>query len=217
MPANMKARRRRCGGADRFRRERGEKMEKTIVRDATPGDASRILEIYSYYVTDTAITFEYVIPSTEEFRQRMRQTMQKYPYLVIEEDGDIQGYAYAGVFKDRAAYDWACEMTVYIDRNAQRRGLGRMIYEALEAKLKAMGILTLYACIAYPEKEDEYLTRNSVMFHKRLGYTLAGTFRRCGYKFDRWYDMVWMEKIIGGHTQGQRPVTAYPETARKRS
>ena len=192
-------------------------MEKIIVRDAVPEDALRILEIYSYYITDTAITFEYVIPSTEEFRQRMRHTLQKYPYLVIEEDGVIQGYAYAGVFKDRAAYDWACEMTVYIDRNAQRRGLGRMIYEALEAKLKAMGILNLYACIAYPEKEDEYLTRNSVMFHKRLGYTPAGTFRRCGYKFDRWYDMVWMEKIIGGHTQGQRPVTAYPEIGRKRS
>ena len=185
--------------------------EKVIIRDAVLEDAPRILEIYSYYITDTAITFEYDIPATDEFRERMRRIMQKYPYLVVEQDGIIQGYAYAGVFKDRAAYDWSCEMTVYIARNEQRRGLGRMIYEALEARLKAMGIMNLYACVAYPEKEDEYLTRNSAMFHKQLGYALAGTFRRCGCKFGRWYDMVWMEKLIGDHAKGQKPVTAYPE------
>ena len=113
------------------------------IRDARIGDVQRLLEIYDYYVKNTAITFEYDTPSPEEFGARMERIMSRYPYLVIEKDGRIEGYAYAGVFKDRKAYDRSCEMTVYIDRDARKTGLGRMIYEALEEKLKDMGILNL--------------------------------------------------------------------------
>ncbi len=178
-----------------------------IVRDATLADAERLLRIYDYYVKNTAITFEYETPSLEEFQGRMRRTMERYPYLVIEQDGAALGYAYAGAFVGRAAYDWSCEVTIYLDRRAQKQGMGRRLYEALAARLQAMGILNLYACIGYPEVEDEYLTTNSADFHAHLGFAQVGRFHRCGYKFGRWYDMIWMERILGAHTAHQPSVT----------
>ena len=174
-------------------------MIKTVIRKAVPEDAERLLEIYGYYVRNTAVTFEYEVPSPEEFRLRMERTMKRYPYLVIERDGRTAGYAYAGTFKDRDAYGWSCETTIYLDHREVKEGLGRMLYEALEKELKEMGILNLYACIGVPEKDDEYLTSNSAGFHAHLGFTKAGEFHRCGYKFGRWYNMIWMEKIIGEH------------------
>lgn len=98
-------------------------------------------------------------------------------------------------------------MTVYIDHTAQKCGLGRKIYASLEAKLKDMGILNLYACIGYPEVEDEYLNKNSAEFHAHLGFTKVGEFCKCGYKFSRWYNMIWMEKIIGVHQVNQPPIS----------
>ena len=175
-------------------------MQDITIRNASLADAPRILEIYAWYVEHTVITFEYDVPSLEEFEGRMRRTMQKYPYLVIERDGRVEGYAYAGPFVGRAAYDWACELTIYLDHDARKHGMGRALYEALADRLQAMGILNLYACIGYPQVEDEYLTRNSARFHEHLGFALVGTFHNCGYKFGRWYDMVWMEKIRSRNT-----------------
>lgn len=183
-------------------------MGAVTVRSARLEDAGRILEIYEYYVLHTAITFEYDVPTPEEFRSRMQRTMMRYPYLVAEKDGVIMGYAYAGAFVGRAAYDWSCELSVYISHTALRCGIGRMLYESLEAELKRMGILNLYACIAYPETDDEYLSRNSAQFHAHLGFSKAGEFHKCGYKFGRWYDMIWMEKIIGEHLPEQPPVSS---------
>ena len=182
-----------------------------VVRDATLDDAERILEIYDYYVKNTAITFEYDTPSLAEFQERMKKIMQRYPYIVILKDGRIEGYAYAGSFVGRAAYDWSCEMTVYLDPNARKCGMGRMIYEALEKALRDMGILNLYACIGYPENNDEYLTTNSADFHAHLGFLKVGEFHKCGYKFGRWYNMIWMEKVIGEHEMEQPAITGYPE------
>lgn len=179
------------------------------IRNATIADAERILEIYDYYVKNTAITFEYDTPTLDEFKHRMENTMQRYPYLVILKDGHIQGYAYAGAFVERAAYDWSCEMTVYLDHNAQKCGMGRAIYEALENALHDMGILNLYACIGYPECDDEYLTTNSADFHSHLGFVKVGEFHKCGYKFGRWYSMIWMEKMIGKHQNAQMQITHY--------
>lgn len=173
------------------------------IRNAVIDDAKRILEIYAYYVENTAISFEYTVPTLAEFQDRMKRTMEKYPYLVITKDDVVCGYAYAGAFIGRAAYSRSCEMTVYLDRGVHKCGLGRKLYEALEARLKEMGILNLYACIGYPDTEDEYLDKNSAEFHEHLGYTKVGEFHQCGYKFGRWYNMVWMEKIIGGHHTGQ--------------
>ena len=184
-------------------------MENIVVRNARAEDAQAFLDIYSYYVKNTAISFEYEVPSLEEFKDRMRKTLKKYPYPCIVKDGIIKGYAYAGAFVGRAAYDWSAEMTVYIAHDARKCGLGRRIYEALETALKEMGILNLYACIGYPEVEDEYLTKNSALFHQHMGYRKVGEFHRCGYKFGRWYHMVWMEKIIGEHSENQTAVRPY--------
>ena len=181
----------------------------TSIRNAVIDDAARLLEIYTYYVESTAITFEYDIPTIEDFRSRMKHTMEKYPYLVIEVDGVILGYAYAGSFVGRAAYDWSCEMTIYLDHTAQKQGLGRKLYVALEQALKDMGILNLYACIGYPAVPDEYLTTNSADFHAHLGFAEVGRFHKCGYKFGRWYDMIWMEKVIGEHMDEADPVRNY--------
>ena len=141
--------------------------------------------------------------------------MEKYPYLVAELDGYVVGYAYAGRFVGRAAYDWSVETTIYLDRGMRGRGIGRRLYGALEEALKDMGVLNLNDCIAYPEKEDEYLTRSSAEFHARLGYRLVGEFRLCGYKFGRWYNMIWMEKLIGEHTSEPAAVAPYSAAGRK--
>ena len=127
---------------------------KMLIRSALPDDAGRILEIYSYYVENTAITFEIDVPSPDELKKRITKTLARYPYLVLEEDGRIEGYAYAGVFYDRAAYDHSCEVTIYLDRNSHGKGYGRLLYGELEKELKARGIINLYACIADPVVKD---------------------------------------------------------------
>lgn len=170
------------------------------IRAVTTDDAGRLLEIYSYYVTNTAITFEYDPPTLEEFTARISGTLKKYPYLCILRDDRILGYAYAGPFHTRAAYQWAAEVTIYVASDARKLGLGRMLYETLEEKLKEKGLLNLYACIGYPRAKDPYLTDNSARFHEHMGYIKVGEFHSCGYKYGRWYDMIYMEKIIGEHS-----------------
>ena len=181
-----------------------------MIREAKPEDAKALLDIYAYYVENTAVTFEYEVPGTDAFRKRIVRTLEGYPYLVLEEDGILLGYAYAGVFKNRPAYSRCCELSIYLSRGARGRGCGRMLYEALEAELKQRGFLNLYACIADPIVEDEYLTRNSEQFHRHLGFAKVGEFHRCGYKFGRWYNMIWMEKLIGEqeHFSGSSSLTA---------
>jgi len=183
------------------------------IREATEADAREILEIYAPYVIKTAITFEYEVPGLEEFRARIRRVKEKYPYLVAEQDGVMAGYAYVEAFKGRAAYDWAVETSIYVPMDGRRRGVGRRLYQALEDCMVRQGILNLNACIGYPREEDAYLTRDSVRFHEKLGYRMVGEFHQCGYKFGRWYDMVWMEKIIGEHRDNQPAVRWWPEIA----
>jgi phosphinothricin acetyltransferase len=161
------------------------------------------LEIYAPYVEHTAITFEYEVPTVAEFKNRIETTLKKYPYLVAEKDKELLGYAYAGAFKERAAYDWAVETSIYVRMDLKRQGIGSFLYATLEKALKAQGILNLNACIAYAVCEDEFLTNDSVYYHEKQGYIKVAHFHKCGYKFNRWYDMVWMEKIIGEHTDNQ--------------
>lgn len=177
------------------------------IRMAVPEDAEELLNIYSPYVRQTAITFEYEVPTIEEFGRRVSHTLEKYPYLVAEWNGKPIGYAYAGPFKTRAAYDWAVETSIYIRQDMRKKGLGGHLYETLEELLGRQGFLNLYACIACPAvEEDPYLDKNSVQFHEHMGYHLAGEFHQCGYKFDRWYNMVWMEKHLGEHHSSQPAV-----------
>lgn len=186
-------------------------MENSNIRIATKQDARELLEIYAPYVEKTAITFEYTVPTVQEFENRISRILEKYPYIVAEKNGRIVGYAYADAFKSRAAYDWAVETTIYVREDQQKTGIGRELYEALEKILSMQNILNLNACIAYPEAEDKYLTQNSVQFHKHFGYRLVGEFYKCGYKFDRWYNMVWMEKHIGEHKTPPAAVKTFDE------
>lgn len=181
------------------------------IRFATVHDAPQLLAIYAPYVELTAVTFETRVPTLEEFTERIERTLARYPYLVAERDGMIVGYAYAGPFKTRAAYDWAIETSVYVRRDVRRTGAGRALYTALERVLAAQGIVNMNACVAYADRDDEYLTRDSVTFHERLGFKLVGEFHDCAHKFGRWYSVIWMEKHIGEHLADQPPAKPFPE------
>lgn len=175
------------------------------IRRASASDYPRLLEIYTPYVEKTAVTFDYVAPTGEEFSAKLDHLAQRYPVLVAEDRlSRPVGFAYASQFKDKAAYDWAVETTIYLHEDERGRGVGRQLYGALERALSAQGVLNLNACIAIPAtgSVDEHLTLDSVRFHEALGYRLVGEFRQCGYKFDRWYSMVWMEKFLGSHFDG---------------
>lgn len=181
------------------------------LRPAVPGDAAALLEIYAPYVRETAITFEYQVPSPEEFRERIRRTLERWPYLVAEAGGRCLGYAYLGAFVGRAAYGWSAESSIYLRRDARRQGIGRRLYEALEDLARAQGIWNLNACVGTPAAEDPYLTRNSLEFHAHMGFRLVGEFQKCGYKFGTWYNMAWMEKLLGEHPARPDPVRLFPE------
>ena len=187
-------------------------MDKKIkIRIAKTEDTRALLSIYAPYVETTAVTFEYQVPSEDEFKKRIQHILQRYPYLVAELNGEALGYTYAGAFHERAAYDWSVETTIYVKKNQRRLGIGRKLYDALETALKAQGILNLNACIAYPEEEDRYLTKDSVAFHHKMGFQMVGQFHNCGYKFNRWYHMVWMEKQIGIHEESQSRVKTFAD------
>ena len=181
-------------------------MDMIKIRGAALDDAAQIRAIYAPYVEKTAITFETEVPSTEEFRSRISATLLRYPYIVAEQGKRIIGYAYAGPFKQRVSYDWSCETTVYVDRSCHGQGIGRALYEELEERLKALGIRNMYACIACPRVEDEYLDLGSPRFHEKLGFTRCGEFHNCANKFGRWYNMIWMEKPIADYPPDPPPV-----------
>jgi phosphinothricin acetyltransferase len=173
------------------------------IRTATVDDAENLLKIYAPYVSQTAITFEYEVPTVSEFRHRIENVLKMYPYLVADKDGEILGYAYASAFKDRAAYNWAVETSIYVRMDNKKKGIGSLLYNALEDALRYQGVLNLNACIAYTDHEDDYLTNDSVRYHEKFGYKTVAHFHKCGYKNNTWYDMVWMEKFIGKHLENQ--------------
>ena len=124
---------------------------------------------------------------------------------------EIVGYAYAGPFKERKAYDWAVELSVYVKEDCRGRGVGKKLYHTLEEILRQQNILNLNACIAYPREDNTHLTDDSVRFHEHMGYKIIGRFSKCGYKFREWYDMVWMEKHIGEHMEEQAEIRPFSE------
>ena len=137
------------------------------IERVTTSDAEELLAIYAPYVTGTAISFETEVPSVEEFRGRIEKISSKYPYIkAVDEDNKILGYAYAGTFKERSAYDWSVETTVYIRQDCRRQGIGKELYEALEKALRGMGVLNMNAVklcydsvIASESKSLKKLTR----------------------------------------------------------
>ena len=182
------------------------------IRTVRPEDAPELLAIYAPYVRETAITFEYEVPALEEFSERIRRTLERFPYLAAQSGDRLLGYAYASPFQGRPAYGWSAQSSIYVDRSVRRSGVGRALCTALEQTLTAQNFLNLNACIAMPAQDsDPYLTCGSAAFHTAMGYRPAGWFHQCGYKFGRWYDMIWMEKILGPHPDVPAPIIPFPE------
>ena len=167
------------------------------LRFASPTDAEALVAIYAPYIQKTAITYEYEVPSPAEFAERIRTYSAKYPYLVAELDGTPVGYAYACPLGSRPAFDWSVEAAIYIREDCKGMGIGKALYQKLEATLKTMGIRSMTAAVATVEHEDPYLTNASLAFHLRMGFVPVGTFHHAGCKFGRWYDLTWLEKQIG--------------------
>lgn len=158
------------------------------IRFAAEADAAPLLRIYGQYI-DTAITFEYTLPTRVEFEKRIRDISREYPYLVCEEAGEIVGYAYAHRQAERAAYQWNAELSVYLDQAHTGRGLGRELYGKLMDLLRLQGVRTVYALVTVPNRRSEGL-------HCQLGFRHMGTQRSTGYKAGAWRDVAWFEKAI---------------------
>ena len=171
-------------------------MSELKIRDAQLEDAARLVEIYSHYVLDTAVSFECTAPSVEEFADRIKNIKTKFPYLVCEKDGKIIGYVYASSYSSRAAYDWTVSTSIYVDKDCRRNGAGSLLYKELEKRLKEKGILNLLAGVAFCENEDEYLTHDSQKFHLKMGYSEVAHMKGVGKKFERWYDIKWFQKKL---------------------
>ena len=156
-----------------------------MIRIATEADVPQMLAIYAPYILTTTYTFEYTIPTEEEFLRRFRDITARFPWLVWEEKGKILGYAYGSAPFERAAYSWCAEDSVYLCPEAQGRGIGKRLCRALEKILTFQGFRQVYAIIT---SENQ----TSLEFHKKLGYTPCGHFPKCGYKFGRWLEVTWL-------------------------
>lgn len=160
-----------------------------MVRFACEADLPAILNIYAPYVKNTAISFEYTVPTLSEFTARFQAVTAQFPWLVWEEDGAVLGYAYAAAPFERAAFSWCAEPSIYLAPQAQSKGIGRMLYTALEAILKWQGYKLLYAVITTDNTA-------SIAFHKALGYEFLSDFPGCGFKLGSWHGITWMEKPL---------------------
>lgn len=181
-----------------------------MIRVAKETDSPQLAGIYGWYVENTAVSFEYDAPTAEEFAGRIREILQTHPFLVYEEEGELLGYAYAHPLICRKACDWAVEVSIYIRRDARGKGIGKDLYETLEKALLLQNICTLEACVASADVLDEYLTDDSVRFHNRMGYTQVGKMSDCGYKFGRWYHLLWLEKHIAPRKRTTEAMISFP-------
>ena len=170
-------------------------MEEAVcVRAAAPEDAEQLLEIYTPFVISedsslSNVSFELAAPDVEEFRQRIQDISKQFPYLVGEVNGQILGYVYCHPYRERLAYQWAVDVTIYLAPVGQGKGLGRLLYETMEKLLCLQGVTMAYSCITVGND-------HSIKMHEALDYRLIGTFTNSGYKNGQWLDTVWLEKQL---------------------
>jgi phosphinothricin acetyltransferase len=180
-----------------------------IIRHADPArDAGACADVYAPYVRDSVASFEARPPDTEELQRRIERITQYYPWLVAEADeagGDVVGYAYAAEHRDRAAYRWAADVTVYISPDHQRRGLGRALYGALFELMVRQGLQVACAGITLPNDA-------SVGLHEACGFELVGTYPRIGWKAGRWWDVSWWERELVERSEEPPPEPGPPVT-----
>lgn len=152
------------------------------IREAVVNDANALSEIYKYYVDNFSYSFEYIAPSAEEFAKRIVDISKKFPFFVCEDNGGIVGFAYAHQFKERKAYQWVCETSIYTKSGCIQKGVGSMLYSKLLPALKKQGFVKAYAILGCPNEGSE-------IFHEKMGFSLAATLTDIGYKHDSWHDI----------------------------
>ena len=175
-----------------------------MIRMATLADVPQILEIYRPYVENTAISFEYTVPTPDAFTKRFLGITEQFAWLVWEEAGKILGYAYGSLPFERAAYGWCAEASIYLRPEAHRKGIGKQLYAALEDILRRQGYRKVYTIITTANEA-------SVKFHEAVGYRHTATMPDCGYKFGNWYGTVWMEKQLSDDLSPTRPPISVKE------
>jgi len=178
------------------------------IRQATPRDAAALLSVYRPYVEQTTITFEYEVPTVEEFARRIAQYSSFYPYLVWEEKGQILGYAYAHRHQERAAYQWNAELSIYLAPDARSRGIGTRLYGALIELLILQGIQNLYGCVTMPNIPSDAL-------HRKMGFSRCCDWHHSGYKHGKWLDVAWYELNLTSDTP-PAPLRSFYELSPKR-
>jgi L-amino acid N-acyltransferase YncA len=164
-------------------------MAPVIIRDATAADAAACAAIYAPYVLQTSVSFEVEPPTPDQMAARISAASAKHAWLVLEVDGRVVGYAYAHPFAERAAYRWSCQVSIYLERERHRSGGGRLLYEALLARLADRGYRRAMAGMTMPNEA-------SAGFHQALGFEPVGVYRRVGWKNGAWHDVAWVQKTI---------------------
>lgn len=161
-------------------------LTRASIRDATVADAAACAAIYAPYVTDTSITFELTPPSAAQMAERITAAQRQHAWIVMEDEEGVAGYAYGGTFRARAAYQWTCEVSVYLERGRHRRGAGRALYAELLPRLAKQGMRTAIACMTLPNDA-------SLGLHRAMGFEDVGVMRRVGHKHGAWHDVAWAQ------------------------
>lgn len=164
-----------------------------IIRSATLKDASSVLAIYRPYIEGSVVSFEYEAPSVSEIEKRISHVMAKYPWIVAEEDGEVIGYAYASEFRTREAYQWKCEVSVYVTDQAKGKGVAKALYDDLLDTLKRMGMVSAIAGMTVPNPETE-------RFHKKYGFKKIAEYPKVGFKNGAWHNVAFAELQLNEYT-----------------
>lgn len=179
-------------------------MSKVKIRLATPADGEALLDIYKWYIENTAITFETEVPLVEDFEKRIENTLSSFPWLVCEVDGVAAGYAYASKHRERAAYQWSADLSIYVDENYHRRYIAKALYKALEDILKLQGYYTVFAGVTTPNPKSE-------AFHTAYGFETIGVFENVGYKLGLWRSVKWFKYTLTDYAKEPTALKTFPE------
>jgi L-amino acid N-acyltransferase YncA len=161
-------------------------MKQALIRLAEPRDTPDLLDIYIPFITDSHTSFEYEVPTLANFQARIDKVLTLLPFLVLEKEGTIAGYAYASPHRSRTAYQWSVETSIYMNAAFRGQGLGRILYQSLFACLRYQGFFNAYAGISLPNPASE-------AFHRSFGFELIGIYKHVGFKNGRWYDTSWSQ------------------------
>ena len=179
-------------------------MSKVRIRVATPKDGAEILNIYKWYIESTASTFETEVPSGEEFCKRIENTLLRFPWLVCEVDDVVAGYAYASKHRERAAYQWSADLSIYVDEKYHRKHIATALYQVLVEALRLQGYYTAFAGVTTPNPKSE-------AFHAAYGFDTVGVFENVGFKLGEWRSVKWFKFTLNDYEKEPIAPKAFPE------